>query len=103
MIEWLQMILLAAGCLFFLVGTVAMLRFPDVYTRIHALTKADNLGFGLLVFALLPAAGSLAVAAKLLLIWLLVLAGSATVAHLVAHTAHAQGEPPWRRDGERHP
>jgi multicomponent Na+:H+ antiporter subunit G len=96
MIEWLQLTLLVAGSLFFLVGTVAMLRFPDVYTRIHALTKADNLGFGLVVVALALSANSVAAAVKLLLIWLLVLTGSATAAHLVARTAHAQGVPPWR-------
>jgi multicomponent Na+:H+ antiporter subunit G len=33
-----------AGAFFFLAGTVGLLRFPDTLTRLHALTKADNLG-----------------------------------------------------------
>jgi len=46
----LTILLLTAGAFFFLAGTVGLLRFPDVYTRLHALTKADNLGLGLLKF-----------------------------------------------------
>ena len=38
--------LLILGGIFFLAGTVGLLRFPDVYTRLHALTKADNVGLG---------------------------------------------------------
>ena len=40
--------------MFFLAGTVGLLRFPDTMTRLHALTKVDNLGLGLIVLALLP-------------------------------------------------
>jgi hypothetical protein len=49
----------SAGASFFLAGTVGLLRFPDALTRLHALTKADNLGLGLVVLGLLPQAGSL--------------------------------------------
>jgi formate hydrogenlyase subunit 3/multisubunit Na+/H+ antiporter MnhD subunit len=37
------------GAFFFLAGTVGLLRFPDTLTRLHALTKADNLGLGLIM------------------------------------------------------
>ena len=53
-------------------GTVGLLRFPDALTRLHALTKADNLGLGLVVIGLLPRAASVLVALKLIGIWLLV-------------------------------
>jgi len=43
---------LSAGVFFSLVGTVGLLRFPDTLTRLHALTKADNLGLGLVVLGL---------------------------------------------------
>ena len=46
----------SAGFIFFLAGTVGLLRFPDTLTRLHALTKADNLGLGLVVLGLLPRA-----------------------------------------------
>ena len=46
----------SAGAVFFLAGTVGLLRFPDSLSRLHALTKADNLGLGLVVLGLLPQA-----------------------------------------------
>jgi multicomponent Na+:H+ antiporter subunit G len=87
--------LLVAGAFFFLAGTVGLLRFPDVYTRLHALTKVDNLGLGFVVIALMLRAGSWAVALELLLIWLLALAASATASYLVAHSAVGNGLRPW--------
>ncbi len=98
-IEVVQSVLIVTGVGFFVVGTVGLLRFPDVFTRLHALTKADNLGLGLLVFGLLPSASGIASALKLLFIWLLVLAASATSSHLVARRARARGLAPWRREG----
>jgi len=95
--EWLGLALTLAGMAFFFTGTVGLLRFPDVYTRLHALTKADNLGLGLLVLGLILRAHSWAVAGKLLLIWLLALAASATSAHLVARAARERGVKPWQR------
>lgn len=93
----LTSLLLITGAVFFLAGTVGLLRFPDVYTRLHALTKADNVGLGLMVAGLALQAESLAVAGKLLLIWLLVILASASVAHLVANAAHKKGIKPWKR------
>jgi len=95
--EFLTLLLLLAGAGFFLAGTVGLLRFPDVYTRLHALTKADNVGLGLVIAGLVLQAESWAAMGKLLLIWLLVLLASASVAHLVARTALRKGIRPWKR------
>jgi len=89
--------LIAGGLFFFLAGTAGLLRFPDVYTRLHALTKADNLGLGLVVAGLLVEAESAAVAVRLLLTWGLALVASATSAHLVSRAALARGVKPWER------
>ncbi len=93
----LTVVLLLAGSLFFVAGTVGLLRFPDLYTRIHALTKADNVGLGLVVFGLLPQAASLAIALKLVLVWLLILLASSTMGHLLARAALRNGIRPWTR------
>ncbi len=95
--DYLSVALLLAGAVFFLAGTLGLLRFPDVYTRLHALTKADNLGLGLMVVGLILQAESWAVAGKLLLIWLLVLLAGASVAHLVAAGALKRGIRLWKR------
>jgi multicomponent Na+:H+ antiporter subunit G len=75
-----------AGVLFFLAGTVGLVRFPDPLTRLHALTKVDNLGLGLIVLGLLPQANGLLAALKLVSIWLLVQLSGAIVTQLIAGT-----------------
>lgn len=90
LVSMLQSVLVLSGALFFLIGTVGLLRLPDALARLHALTKVDNLGLGLIIFGLMPSAGSVAVALKLLLIWALVLAASATAAHLIANAKYVR-------------
>ena len=88
-------VLVIVGMPFFVLGTLALLRFPDVYTRLHALSKADNVGLGFVCLGLGIQSGSLAMLLKLLLIWVLMLVASATGAGLIARTALARGIRPW--------
>lgn len=97
MLDVLSVGLLLAGCFFFLAGTVGLLRFPDVYCRLHALTKADNLGLQLVVLGLVLRSDNPFTAGKLILIWGLALVASATIAHLVANLAQREGHSPWTR------
>jgi len=90
-IDALTIVAVSAGMFFFLAGTVGLLRFPDTLTRLHALTKADNLGLGLVVLGLLPRAAGAVGALKLICVWLLVLVGSAAVSQLIARAVRAEG------------
>jgi multicomponent Na+:H+ antiporter subunit G len=90
MADILAAILILAGLFFYLAGSIGLLRLPDLYSRTHALTKADNLGLGLLVAGLAVHAQDLLTALKLVLIWLAVLAASAASSHLIAQHAHRQ-------------
>ncbi len=56
-LDALTIITVSAGAFFFLAGSVGLLRFPDALSRLHALTKADNLGLGLIVLGLLLQVG----------------------------------------------
>ena len=87
MIAGASILLLLAGTAFFLAGTVGILRFPDLHARLHALTKADNLGLGCIALALMLRADSPAVALKLLAIWALALVASGGACYLIAHHA----------------
>jgi multicomponent Na+:H+ antiporter subunit G len=91
-LDSLTLLALVAGAFFFFAGTVALLRFPDTLTRLHALTKADNLGLGLVVFALALQSDSVAAALKLICVWLLVLLSGACVSQLIARHAR-ESEP----------
>jgi multicomponent Na+:H+ antiporter subunit G len=90
-------LLIILGIPFFLSGTVGLLRFPDIYTRLHALTKADNVGLGCIVCGLALQSGSWTITAKLLLIWLLVLVASSASCHLIARSAMDKNIQPWTR------
>jgi multicomponent Na+:H+ antiporter subunit G len=80
----------SGGAFFYMAGTVGLLRFPDTLTRLHALTKADNLGLGLVVLGLLPQVDGLLSGLKLVSVWLLVQLSGAIVAQLVARVVHQE-------------
>lgn len=89
-LDIVTVVFVIAGLFFFVAGTVGLLRFPDTHARLHALTKADNLGLGLIAFGLafrMPDAWSVA---KLGLVWLLAVLAATTVAQLIARAALQQ-------------
>jgi multicomponent Na+:H+ antiporter subunit G len=96
MANWISVLLLLLAAFFFVGGTVGLLRFPDVYSRLHALTKADNIGLGFVVLALLLQAESWDWALKLIIVWILAMAASATNAYLIARTAIRKDIPIWK-------
>ena len=96
-LDYLGVILVATGMPFFLSGTVGLLRFPDIYTRLHALTKADNVGLFLVIVGLALQSESILMVGKLLLIWILVLIASSASCHLIARSAMQKGIQPWKR------
>ena len=93
-LDIVTIVAVSAGVFFFLAGTVGLLRFPDTLTRLHALTKADNLGLGLMVLGLLPQAGSLRDGLKLICVWLIALLAGATVSQLIGYAARREGSRP---------
>ncbi|MGF1640082.1 MAG: cation:proton antiporter [Rhodospirillales bacterium] len=91
-VDAVAVVLLTAGCGFYLAAIVGLLRFPDVHCRLHALTKADNLGLMLVCAALAVYGGSLRVALLLVIVWLFALVAAAISAHLIARHAQQQGD-----------
>lgn len=81
----------SAGAFFFMAGTVGLLRFPDTLTRLHALTKVDNLG--LVVLGLLPRVDGILGGLKLVAVWLFVQLSSAMVSQLVGRVSRPEGPP----------
>lgn len=81
------------GLVFFLAGTVGLLRFPDTLTRLHALTKADNLGLGLIMLGLLPHVAWPFGVLKLVAVWVFVLVASASASQLIARKVREDEEP----------
>jgi multicomponent Na+:H+ antiporter subunit G len=85
--DGLTILAVSVGAFFFLAGAVGLLRFPDAPSRVHALTKADNLGLGLIAFGLLLQESALLPAVELIVIWLLALFAGAVAGQLIAAAA----------------
>jgi multicomponent Na+:H+ antiporter subunit G len=90
-IDLFGVLAIGAGVFFYLAGTVGLLRFPDALSRLHALTKADNLGLGLIVLGLLPRSTSPLAALKLVAVWALVQLAGATTAQLIGRAVRRKG------------
>jgi multicomponent Na+:H+ antiporter subunit G len=91
------LILVALSALFFFAGWVGLVRFPDPLCRLHALSKADNLGLGLVVAGLLPQASRPFGVLKLVALWLLVLLAGGATGQMLAGALHADAG--MTRDG----
>jgi multicomponent Na+:H+ antiporter subunit G len=91
LVDLFSIVAISIGVFFFLAGIAGLLRFPDALSRLHALTKADNLGLGLVVLGLLPRSDSLLAALKLIAIWALVQLAGATTAQLVGRAVRRKG------------
>jgi len=88
--EIITILLLVVGCFFFLEGTLGFLRFPDLFTRLHALTKVDNLGLGFIAAGMALHIASTLVAVKIFFIWLFTLLTSSTSCYLIAQFQREQ-------------
>jgi len=75
-------------------GSIGILRFPDFYTRIHAVGVTDTLGTGLILLSLMLLSTDFLVIAKLVIILLLTLLTSPTTSHVLAKAAMYNGVKP---------
>ncbi len=89
-LDVLTIALITFGTVFFIAGTVGLLRFPDLYCRLHALTKADGLGLALIGLGLALQATSFGEVFRIALIWFFVAVASATCSHLIASHARSR-------------
>jgi len=97
MIEILTALFLSLGAVFFLIGSVAVLRFPDVYTRLHGTTKCDTLGLGLILVGLILYEGATLASVKMVFIIVFVFLTNPTAAHALARAAYKHGVKLWKK------
>lgn len=87
-ISWLFILL---GSIFMLIGAVGALRFPDFWTRLHAVSVSDTGGVLLLTAGMVMQSGFTLVTAKLVFIALFVCITGPTASHAVANAALVSG------------
>lgn len=84
-------VLIVAGALFALVAALGLIRLPDLYTRMHAASKAGTVGSGLLLIAAGIASGELSVFVRASAGFVFFLLTAPVAAHLLARAAHKTG------------
>ena len=89
--------LLAAGLFFMGVTVLGLLRLPDFFTRVHAVSKSETLGIALVLLALIVHDGLTLVSLKLALVMLFVAIANPVGAHVLTRAAVRTGLLPWRR------
>lgn len=88
---------LLTGTFFVLVSALGALRFPDLFMRMHAATKAGTLGAGLILAAAVVVFGTTAVTTKAVLVFLFLLLTTPVGAHVLGRVAYYDGVPLWDR------
>ena len=92
--EILGWFFLVVGSAFCLIGALGILRFPDMYSRMHAAGVIDTLGAGGILVGLLLEPADWTVTVKLLSIFFFLYVTSATATHALAHAAWTSGLEP---------
>ena len=96
LLDGLSWISIAGGLFFMIVGTVGILRMPDVYTRLHAAGMTDTMGAGLLLLGMCLQAGFGLVLVRLILVYAFLLFTSPIATHALARAALTGGVEPYR-------
>jgi multicomponent Na+:H+ antiporter subunit G len=90
-------VLIVGGIFFFFTSTVGLLRFPDLYSRMHATGKGDTLAVLLILCGAICHHGLNLNSAKLLLIAVFVFIANPTGTHALGRAAYRCGIRPWTR------
>ena len=87
-IDILSSIFIISGTFFFFVGVVGLIRMPDVFSRMHATTKCDTMGAGLIYFGLIIWQGVTFTTLNIVLILVFIWITNPTAAHYIAKSAY---------------
>ena len=96
--NFIAVLFILGGLFFFFTGTVGLLRFPDVYTRMHTTGKSDTLGAQLVLIGLAIANGWKVTSAKIILIFAFLMLANPTATHAMIRAAQASCVALWKRD-----
>ncbi len=86
--------LVLIGAVLSVIGSLGVLRFPDVYTRIHAASITDTGGATVLILGMILLAGASHESLKLLIAWAFIMLTSPTASHALANAAFSAGHKP---------
>lgn len=95
---WLAMALIVAGLFFLVVGSIGMLRLPNVFARAHALSVTDSLGAFLVLVGLALYQGFDVNLLKILIVLALIYMLNPVISHATLRAAHRVGLRPGMKE-----
>lgn len=90
----IEYVLFLAGCAIMVLGAVGVIRFPDVYTRLHASTKCDTGGSISILLGVAVSIGLAMTSVKILSVLFLIFLLNPVASHALARAAHKYGVKP---------
>jgi len=88
-------VLMVGGTAFMVIAALGLVRLPDLYTRMHAVTKAGTLGIGLVLVAAAVAFGDVSVTTRAMVAILFVLLTAPVSAHMIGRAGYLGGVSLW--------
>jgi multicomponent Na+:H+ antiporter subunit G len=95
--EILSMTLMILGAVLMFLAALGILRFPDLYMRISAATKASTLGVSCCLISLAIHFNELGIISRSLATIAFVAITSPVAAHLISRSAYLTGTPLWKK------
>ena len=86
------------GIFFMVFGALGILRFPDLYTRLHPVSKAGTAGILSIFIGLIIYSGFSPLSLRIILIAAFILVTSPVASHAIARGAIESGIEPWKSD-----
>ncbi len=97
MIDWIVYVFLLLGVIFNLMGTLGVLIFPDVYTRLQASSTCATTSVVSVFIAAMVSAGFSAITGKIFVITLFFFVSSPVSSHIIALYAWNKEIFPWKK------
>jgi multicomponent Na+:H+ antiporter subunit G len=97
MSNFIGVCLIVIGLLFNIVGSIGLVRLPDIYNRLQAATKCVTLGTCMFLIGGMVLTGTPAGIVKCLICMIFILITSPTAAHALSRGAHASGVKLWEK------
>lgn len=89
---------IALGVIFLLIAGIGIIRLPDFYIRMSAITKAGTMGVGFIVLGISIHFNDLTIAGKSFVIISFMLLTSPVAAHIISRAAYKQSVPFWKNN-----
>lgn len=95
--EWIISIVMISGALFMLLASIGLIRLPDIYTRMHAATKAPTLGLFLMLVSLCLHITTVSVIFNSIFIIIFLFLTIPVASHMIGRAAHQAKTPKWKK------